>query len=58
MVEHSIARAEQSLTSKDQLSPAILLHSIIVNLQFAVSAVAAFAMIHFLKDGLKLESRK
>lgn len=42
VVEHSIARAEQSLTSKDQLSPAILLHGIIVNLQFAVSAVAAF----------------
>lgn len=42
VVEHSIARAEQSLASKDQLSPAILLHSIIVNLQFAVSAVAAF----------------
>ena len=42
MVEHSIARAEQSLASKDQLSPAILLHDIIVNLHFAVSAVAAF----------------
>lgn len=42
VVEHSIARAEQSLASKDQSSPAILLHDIIVNLQFAVSAVAAF----------------
>ncbi len=42
LVQNNIARAEQSINSKDQLSPAILLHSIIVNLQFAVSAVAAF----------------
>jgi len=42
LVEHTIERAVQSLTSKDQLSPAILLHGIIVNLQFAVSGVAAF----------------
>ena len=58
VVEHSIARAERSLTSKDQLSPAILLHSIIVNLQFAVPQLQLLVMIHFLKGGLKLGSRK
>lgn len=42
LVEHTIERAERSKDSKDNLPPAILLSSIIVNLQFAVSAVAAF----------------
>lgn len=42
VVKHTIERAERSKDSKDNLPPAILLSSIIVNLQFAVSAVAAF----------------
>jgi hypothetical protein len=42
VVEHTIERAERSKNSEDNLPPVILLNSIIVNLQFAVSAVAAF----------------
>lgn len=42
LVQNSIARAEQSINPKEELSPAVLLHGVIVNLQLAVNAVAAF----------------